>query len=153
MRHLAVSVIGLSTCLVACTAPLSPGEVFALADAKARWAARPFQSYTYEYSVSCGFCAYFFYRPTRVSVNNGQVVGVVVVANDSAFSPQDWKYFATIDDLFARIPQYAREDWVRDVKVEYDPQWGYPTLISTPAKPGIADVGGAEYIRNLVPAP
>ena len=153
MRALHVSLIGLSGCLLACTSPLSPHEVLELGRAQARWAARPFQAYSYEYIISCGLCRSFFTRLTRVSVNNGQVVGVVFVANDSALSPQDWTFFSTIDSLFARIRRYAHEDWVQDVRVEFDQQLGYPTLISTIAQPNIADAGGAEYIRNLIPAP
>ena len=152
-RHARISLIGLLSCLLACTSPLSTDEVLALAKAEARWAARPFQAYSYEYAISCGECPDIFRRSTRVSVNNGQVVGVVVVVNDSALPAQDWTSFTTIDGLFARIRSYPQEDWVRDVTVEFDPQFGYPTLISTLAKPGIQDAGAAEYIRNLVPTP
>jgi hypothetical protein len=60
---------------------------------------------------------------------------------------------SSIDGLFARIHRYPHEDWVRDVQVEFDPQFGYPTLISTFAKSGIQDAGGTEYISNLVPTP
>ena len=159
-RAVGFSLIGLSSCLLACTSspssppPLSPSEVLELRQAEARWATRPFQSYTYEYSRICyGFCVMGPPQPIRVIVNNGQVVGAVVVANDSALSIQG-TYFKTVEGLFAEIESDAHDDWVRDVKVEFDPRWGYPTFIGWSPKPISPDVGGAdEHMRNLTPTP
>ena len=153
-RHTRIPLIGvLSSLLAACSSPLSPREVLALGKAKARWEARSFQAYSYEFVISCGECPDVVRQWARVAVSNGQVVGVVRVANDSALSPQYWTSFTTVDGLFARIARYQHEDWVRDVIVEFDPQLGYPTLISTFAKPGIQDAGAAQLTRNLVPTP
>ena len=150
-RRVAISLIGVSSCLLACTSPLSPTEVLELGRAERRWAARQFDAYTFEYRVSCGLCPPFFYQLTRVSVYQGQVYSVVYVANDSALAPEESAYFPSVDSLFAEIRRLPHEDWVRDVKVEYDPALGYPTLIEAISHPNIADAGGAEYIRNLVP--
>ena len=153
-RHTRVLLIGVLSCLLAaCSSPLSNNEVLALGRAKARWAARPFQAYTYDFVISCGECPDIVRQWARVAVSNGQVVGVVRVANDSALSPQDWTSFTTVDGLFARIERYQRDDWVRDVIVEFDPQLGYPTRISTFAKPGIQDADADQIARNLVPTP
>ena len=86
-----------------------------------------------------------------MAVSNGNVVSLVLIANDSALSVGDQASFTTIDGLFAQIRRYQHEDWVRDVKVTFDPQWGYPTSISTFAKAGIMDAGADRYIRNLLP--
>ncbi len=154
LRHRSVPLIGvLSYLLTACTSPLSPGEVLALSKAEARWAARPFQSYTYEIVMSCGECPDIFRRTARVAVSSGQVVGVVLVANDSALAPEDRASFTSVDGLFAQIRSYQHEDWVRDVVVTFDSRLGYPTSISTFAKAGIMDAGATQFISNLVPTP
>jgi hypothetical protein len=151
VRHRVIAVIGLLICLAAaCTSPLSPKEVLALGRAEALWAARPFNSYSYETVTSCGECPAVVRHSARVLVSNGKVVGAVLVANDSVLSLTS---FVTIDGLFAQIRQYQHEDWVRDVIAAYDPQLGYPTSINTFAKSGIMDAGGAQYISNLVPTP
>src|SRR2546425_12404295 len=153
-RHTRVPLIGVLSCLLAaCSSPLSSREVLALGKAKARWAARPFQAYNYESAISCGLCPRIVQQWARVAVSNEQVVGVVLVANDSALSPPDWTSFTTVDGLFARIERYQHDDWVRDVIVEFDPQFGYPTRISTFAKPGIQDADADQLTRNLVPTP
>ena len=149
-RGVGLSLIGLSSWLLACTSSLlSPGEVFELSRAERRWAARSFQAYSFEYQLIC-FCPP---QVVRVSVNDGQVVGVVTVANDSALAPQQWAYFPTIDTLFAEIRRLSHEHDLRDVKVEYDPALGYPTLIETISQPSIADGGSAQYVRSLVATP
>jgi len=153
-RHTRVLLIGVLSCLLAaCSSPLSPAEVLALRNAKARWAARPFQAYSYEFVISCGECPDVVRQWARVAVSNGQVVGVVHVASDSALSPQYWTSFTTVDGLFARIEGYQHDDWVKDVIVEFDPRLGYPTVISTFAKPGIQDADAVQLARNLVPTP
>ena len=154
LRDPRVPFIGLLSCvLTACTSPLSPGELLALRQAEARWAARPFQAYTYETVTSCGECSDIVRQAVRVAVSSGQVVGVVLVANDSALAPQDRTSFTSVDGLFARIRRYQDEDWVRDVVVEFDPQLGYPTSIGTFPKAGIMDAGATQFVRNLVPTP
>ena len=153
-RHLRIPLVGLLSCVLsACTSPLSPGEVLALSQAESRWAARPFQAYTYEIATSCGECPDLFRQTSRVAVRSGQVVGVVLVANDSALAPEDRASFTSVDGLFAQIRRYQDEDWVRDVAVTFDPQLGYPTSISTFAKAGIMDAGATQYIGHLVATP
>jgi hypothetical protein len=150
--HRVIAVIGSLTCLLAsCSSPLSPDEVLALGRAEARWAARAFDSYTYETVTSCGECPDIMRQQTRVVVSNGKVVGAVLVANDSVLPTLT--SFTTIDGLFAQIRRYQHEDWVRDVIVAFDPQLGYPTSISTFGQPGTMDAGGAIFISNLVPTP
>ena len=150
LRYLSPLVGLLSCVLSACTSPLSPGEVLALSQAESRWAARPFQAYTYEIATSCGECPDLFRQTARVAVSSGQVVGVVLVANDSALAPEDRGSFTSVDGLFAQIRRYQNEDWVRDVVVTFDPHLGYPTSISTFAKAGIMDAGATQYIGHLV---
>ena len=153
-RFLRRGVVASIPCLLAaCSSPLSTTEVLALGQAEARWASRPFQSYSYETITSCGECPRFIQQWVRVAVSNGQVVGAVFVANDSGLSATEQLSFTTIDGVFAQIGRYQHEDWVRDVKVTFDRQWGYPTSISTFAKDGIMDAGASRFIRSLVPKP
>jgi Family of unknown function (DUF6174) len=138
--------------LAACTSsPLSPNELLALGEAEARWAARPFEDYSYETVTSCGECPDVVRQWARVAVSNGMVVGVVLIANDSVLSDADLISFTTVDGLFAQIRRYQHEDWVRDVSVTFDPELGYPTSISSFAKAGIMDAGASRLIRNLLP--
>ena len=144
----------LVTCLlVACTSPLSPSEVLELGRAEARWASRPFSAYSYEIATSCGECPKVMQQVARVSVNDNQVIGVVVVATDSALPPSAVTSFTTVDGLFARIRGYQHQDWLRDVVVTFDPQLGYPTSINVFAKTGIMDADYGQFIQNLRAAP
>jgi uncharacterized protein DUF6174 len=89
----------------------------------------------------------------RVSVNGNQVIGVLLVATDSALPSSELTSFTTIDGLFARLRGYQHQDWLRDVVVTFDPQLGYPTSINVYAKPGIMDADYGQFIRNLRAAP
>lgn len=146
-RGIVLTAVLLST---ACSSVLSPAEVLALRDAEARWAARPFQSYTYETIVSC-FCPPVMSQWARVAVTGNLVTGAVLVANDSAVAADELASFPTIDELFASIRGYQESDWAKDVIVTYDRQYGHPTEISVYPKPGILDAGSTRYTRNLVP--
>ena len=151
-RHRISAAIGLMSFVVAaCSSPTSPLDGRALSRAEARWAARPFDSYTYETVTSCGECPDIVRRQTRIEVRNGRVSAAVVVANDSLLPTVE--SFITVDGLFAQIRGYQREDWVREVRVEFDPQLGYPTSIRVFAKAGIMDADYDKYISNLVPSP
>lgn len=155
MRRSALSLFGFSSWLLtACSSsPLSPGELLTLRQAETRWAARSFQAYSYETRTSCGECPHVIREWARVTVGDGSITGVVLVANDSTLPVQDWISFTTVDGLFARIRTYQHADWVRDVIIEFDPQLGYPVRIDVFANPGIMDAGGAQFTRHVAPIP
>lgn len=138
--------------LGACSSPLSPREVLALADAEQRWAARPFADYTFETSSSC-FCDPEFSQWARVEVTTGVVTRVVLLASGAEVAPDRRGYFGTVESLFARIRRGQHDSYTADISAEYDPQLGYPTFIRFVAEPHIADGGSAHYARNVAPLP
>lgn len=150
-RHRIIAVIGLMCCVAsACSSPTSLLDEQALSRAEARWAARAFDSYSYETVTSCGECPADVARQTRVEVRGGKVSAAIVVVNDSLLPTV--ASFTTIDGLFARIRGYQREAWLSEVRVDFDPQLGYPTNIRVFGKPGIMDAGYDVFISRLVPS-
>jgi len=141
-----------SALLSACSSPLSPKEVLELADAEARWAARPFADYTFETSASC-FCDPEISQWARVEVTTGVVTRVVLLASGNEVPSDRRQYFSTVESLFTRIRQGQQDSYLADISAEYDPQLGYPTLIRFVAEPNIADGGSAHYARNVAPLP
>ena len=146
----------LSLCAAAAAAcaesPFSPSELRRLADAEARWAARPFSDYSFEMRQSC-FCAPEMTQWARVEVVGGQVSRVVLLATGSEVPLPQRDYFPTVEGVFDRIVSVRGEDWVKDVIVTYDAQLGYPTEVNFVPKPNIFDAGAAYYLRNAAPMP
>ena len=151
-RHLISTAIGLLCCVASgCSSPTSPIDEQALSRAEARWASRAFDSYSYNTVTSCGLCFSDRARQTRVEVRGGKVSAAIVVANDSLLPTAT--SFPTVDGMFAQIRGYTRDAGVREVRVQYDPQLGYPTSINVFAKAGIMDGDYGTSVSNLVPTP
>lgn len=131
---------------------MSPVESLELQQAEARWASRPFQSYSFEMRVSC-FCAPALNEWSRIEVVNGAVTRVVAIANGIEVTPVDRGYFPTVERLFADIRRASREDWVEDVDVQFDAALGYPTMIRFEPKRGILDAGSSYELRNASALP
>jgi hypothetical protein len=145
--------LGLSAAVSACgESPLSPTEFLRLADAEARWAARPFPDYAFEIRQAC-FCAPELTQWARVEVVGGQISRVVVLATGVELPPLERSYFPTVERVFSSIHSASDDDYLRDIRVEYDHQLGYPTRVDFVSKPEIADGGGTYYLRNAGPAP
>ena len=138
--------------VVACSSPLSPAESLRLQEAEARWAARPFQAYSFEMRVSC-FCAPVLNQWSRVEVVNGTVTRVVTIASGNEVSPAERSYFPTVERLFADIRRATGEDWVRDIEVEFDPALGFPTLIRFEPERDVIDGGSSYELRNASALP
>ena len=137
---------------LACKSPLSPLELVELNAAEARWASRPFQSYAIEMIQSC-FCSPLVTQWARVEVVNGTLNRVVLVESGTEVSPGERTYFQTVEEVFAGIRAAPRQDWVKDVVAEFDPELGFPTSVSFVSKDGIMDAGGFRAIRNAVALP
>jgi len=141
-----------SALLSACSSLLSPKEVLELADAEARWGARPFSDYRFETYTSC-FCDPEISQWARVEVTAGVVTRVVLLASGTEVVPDRRQYFHTVEGLFTWIRQGQYDSDLADISAEYDPQLGYPTLVRFVAEPNIADGGSAHYARNVAPLP
>lgn len=137
---------------LACASPLSPGESRALDAAEARWAARPFPSYSFETRIGC-FCPPLLNEWSRVEVVNGSVTRVVLLESGTEVSPEERMYFRTVEQVFDHIRQSSESDWVEDVVVRFDLELGYPTLIRFVPKDGILDAGSEHHLRNAAALP
>ena len=146
---LGLSAVAASACA---ESPLSPIELLRLAEAEARWAARPFPDYSFEIRKSC-FCAPETTQWARVDVVGGQVSRVVLIATGEELAPLQRSYFPTVEGVFGSIHSAHDDDYLKDISVEYDHQLGYPTQVDFVSQPNIADGGATYYLRNAAPVP
>jgi len=143
-------------CAVACNSSdlVGPLDFVRLAQAEAKWDARPFAEYSYEIRTSC-FCPPEMNQWTRVSVRNGVVVDAEPVDPDPQFPITTLSYWDPIDTLFVNLRRAMSESGFRSyleaINVEYDPVLGYPTSIEYRARSNVADGGSTHSLRNVVP--
>lgn len=153
VRGIVLGLLAIGSALLgSCRPPLSVDEVFALKEAEARWAARPFADYSFETSVSC-FCDPELSQWARVEVSTGVVTRVVLLADGHEVDPAQRAYFPTVQRLFDGIREASHDGSVRDVSVQFDPQLGYPTLINIAPERNVMDGGSVRYARNAAPRP
>jgi hypothetical protein len=133
--------------LAACESPLSLSELRALARAEARWAARGFENYAIEERQSC-FCPPEVLQWSRVEVVSGNVDRVTTLETGVEVPAAQRGQFRTVEQVFRTIRTGHTQDWVKDVVVEFDPQLGFPTLVSLEPKADILDAGITYYFRN-----
>ena len=143
----------LTALLVACDSSgiAGPRAFRNLAQAEARWDARPFVNYTYEIRTFC-FCPPEINQWTRVSVRNGVVVDAVAV-EASSFPITTITLWQPIDSLFSRLRRTMSDDVFSSayaqIKVVYDPELGFPIHIEYIEKPTVADAAATIDVRNV----
>lgn len=140
--------------LAACSdTPFGPDEFREAALAKARWDARGFADYDFEYRGAC-FCPPELTEWARVAVRNGQVASVQMVTSKALIDPQYFSMWPTVDALFERIfDDHDDDSFLVDIIAQFDRQLGYPTNVTFLFDPALQDAGGTHYLRNLTPAP
>jgi hypothetical protein len=140
--------------LTACNSSeiFGPNDFRNLAQAEARWKARPFADYSFEIRTFC-FCPPEMAQWTRVSVRNGVVVDAEAVEPDPNFPITTLVYWQPIDSLFSDLHHVMSSgpfgSPYADIVVEYDPALGYPTLIEYIEKPTVADAAATITVRNV----
>ena len=142
----------LAASVAACESPLSPTELRALAQAEARWAARGFDSYAIEERQAC-FCPPEVTQWARAEVVTGNVDRVIMLESGVEVPAAQRGQFPTVEQVFRTIRAADTQDWIKDVVVQFDPQLGFPTLVSLVPKAGILDAGIVYYFRNASPLP
>jgi hypothetical protein len=150
------TVLGAGLVIAACNGSdiVGPRDLARLAQARARWDARPFADYSFEIRTFC-FCPPEIGQWTRVSVRNGVVVDVDAVEPDPNFPITTLVYWQPIDSLFSNLYRAMSsgsfDSPYADIEVEYDPELGYPTRIAYIEKPTVADAAATITVRNVVP--
>jgi hypothetical protein len=131
----------LALAVTACSDTSEPNEIFS--DAEDRWESASYSSYVFTAERSC-FCTEEGRGPVRVTVQNGAVTSVVMIATGAAVQQDVW---FTIDGLFDLIREQLQVLPDR-VDAEYHSTLGYPTKLTygTPENDG----GGIIFVRDVV---
>ena len=112
-----------ATLLVSC-APLANSQLSAARD---RWHAANISHYRFNLGVGC-FCAFTTRMPLTIEVQKGRVLSMLY--NDGSPVPADQQQvfasYQTIDALFDYTAQSLKAD---EIKIEYDPNYGFPTRV------------------------
>ncbi len=110
------------------------------------WSAQHLSDYTYTYEVTRFFIKWED-QQLRIDVRNGAVASAVLAATGESVSdtPSD---FPTIDGLFDRAAQAARDHTLRDIV--FDPRLGYPVRRDLAGPP---DASGSVFAIQLHPVP
>lgn len=127
--------------------PLSRRELRDLTRARTRWNSSPVRSaYSYDLRVLC-FCPPEINSWNTITVIDGLIVGVVT--EQGVPVPRErWNQFSTVDRLFALLDR-QEDEYLEDITVMFDPQYGHPVELSFLYGPNIADAGATYSTRNL----
>jgi Family of unknown function (DUF6174) len=140
--------VAITVALAACSSPFGPDEARQLAMARDRWNARSFADYTFDVHHGC-FCTPEQTGPVRVIVRQGSIENVTLLETGDAGDPALW---FTIEELFDRIPQSAKNEGVDDVTADYDPALGFPSSVEVKYEDDILDAGENFTVSNVGPA-
>ena len=115
----------LAVLLAACTQAKASSE---LEQNRALWEQQDASNYRYELAIVC-FCPYGGQMPLSIVVRDGEVASLTTA--DGSDPGPSLEYFSqadTIDELFDII-ESAQADGADEIKVQYDPDYGYPVSI------------------------
>jgi hypothetical protein len=141
-------VLVLAVGVAACSSPFGPDEARLLASSRAQWSDRAFPDYTFDVRHGC-FCTPEQTGPVRVIVRQGSIESVTLLETGEAADPAEW---FTLEQLFDRIPVWAKNEGVDDVTVDYDPTLGFPSSVEIKYEQGILDAGDVYTVSNVGPA-
>ncbi len=106
-----------------------------LEDQRERWEAQGISDYTYDIRRNC-FCGHV--NPVRVTVRDGQRIRAYDLERELELIGEEATWYPTVDGLFDILEDaYARDAF--SVRVEYDPQMGYPTSFFIDYSENMAD--------------
>jgi len=136
MTRMSVIVCGLGVSLTACGDASGPAQLLANLD---KWQDRGPNRYTYEFQRGC-FCGGAATQAVRISVNNGQVIAVVRVSDGQLVPVSDVNQFfrITIDSLFGILGE-AMDGQAAELRITYDPFFGYPRQTFIDYRSNVAD--------------
>ena len=117
--------IALAVLLAGCS--LSPAST-ELEQNRALWEAQNASDCQFQLSILC-FCPYYSQMPLTIKVRDGEAISISA-ADGSDVTP-NLEYYSqadTIEELFGII-ESAQAGGADEIKVEYDPDYGYPVSI------------------------
>jgi uncharacterized protein DUF6174 len=132
-----------------CGGPLSPSQRSQLERARARWESAGITSYTVESRIRC-FCPGHLAVWTRLSIRDNRVIDTQPLEElppGSFATPFGW---STVTDLFDQIEQLNQDEYIKSVKVQYDPALGYPQQIVVTCQSNVIDCGVTYEMRSVV---
>ena len=109
-----------------------------------KWKSFGFSDYDYTLEIIC-FCQIEYTKPKRISVRNNKVVSISNNTED-VFTDTS---FMTIDGFFEFIEDQRKQNPVVE-KIEYDPEYGFPTYIYFDISEMIADEEIGYILTNFV---
>ncbi|MDA0750394.1 MAG: DUF6174 domain-containing protein [Verrucomicrobia bacterium] len=101
------------------------------------WREQSLGSYQYVFNWSC-FCLPEYTAPVIINVERGEWSEISLVRDGKPVKEDDWKRYKTIEELFDIIDQALLQD-AKEIRVEYDPDFGYPSSVFIDYDEMIAD--------------
>lgn len=118
---------------------------------RSRWEARGPRSYEYVLERLC-FCPPESRGPYLVRVEDGEVAAVLDPATGEPVDPEDDRWIVSLDGLFDVIVDALERD-AHELRVEYDPELGFPAEIFIDYRKQVIDEEVGFEARDLTPLP
>ena len=119
----------------------------ALEQNEEKWQALGLENYVYRFRRVCE-CPVTATVPVEIEVRNGSVFDVRLLSNGEHVAPGSG-FWPTVAELFGEI-RLALADDATDIRVRYDPVFGYPLEVSISWRPEAVD-GIGLFAGELVP--
>ncbi|UCC75012.1 MAG: hypothetical protein JSV86_10800 [Gemmatimonadota bacterium] len=148
-RSFTYALLALATAASACSDVT--GLERELEDNRALWESEGPASYSFDYHVVC-YCLPEVTRPVTITVQHGEVVSVTYVDTGEPVDTPCLCDYPTVDDLFDEIESVLAED-PYSVRVDYDPELGYPADFFVDYDLQIADEEWGFDVLRLDPLP
>jgi hypothetical protein len=115
---------------------------------RALWESKNINSYEYRFQWIC-FCLAERTMPVRVTVERNRITRVTAMEENRDLDRRQFSEYHTIDGLFDLIADaYQRAE---DVRIEYDPTYGYPTSVYIDYQKGVADEELGFTVSDFLP--
>jgi hypothetical protein len=101
------------------------------------WNERGLSDYQYVFNWSC-FCLPEYTAPVNIKVERGEWTEISSVGDGVPVIEKDWRRYKTIEELFDIIDEALLQD-AKEIRVEYDPDLGYPSSVFIDYDERIAD--------------
>ncbi|HJQ69495.1 MAG TPA: DUF6174 domain-containing protein [Blastocatellia bacterium] len=101
-----------------------------------KWDSKTTKNYQYEFQRVC-FCLPAYTKRVKITVREGVAEQIQQANTGDAVDKAQYELYFTVDQLFDYI-QAAIDKKAHLVKVNYDAEWGYPTVVEI------------DYIKNAI---